>query len=151
LKSLIPEKITLVEVGPRDGLQNEATYVPVTVKLQFIKLLANAGLSVIEATSFVSAKWVPQMADAKELMQQLNQQKGIRYPVLTPNMKGFENAINAGAKEVAIFAAASETFSKRNINCGIDESINKFKPLVKAAQSKNIPVRGYISCSVDCC
>ncbi len=150
MTSLVSKKITLVEVGPRDGLQNESTYVPVTVKLKLIKLLEDAGLSVIEATSFVSAKWVPQMADAEEVMQQLNQKKGIRYPVLTPNMQGFENAINAGAKEVAIFAAASETFSKHNINCSIEESLKKFQPLVKAAQSKNIPVRGYISCVMGC-
>ncbi len=150
MTSLVSKKITLVEVGPRDGLQNESTYVPVTVKLKLIKLLEDAGLSVIEATSFVSAKWVPQMADAEEIMQQLNQKEGIRYPVLTPNMQGFENAINAGAKEVAIFAAASETFSKHNINCSIEESLKKFQPLVKAAQSKNIPVRGYISCVMGC-
>ncbi|MCP4414194.1 MAG: hydroxymethylglutaryl-CoA lyase [Gammaproteobacteria bacterium] len=150
MTSLVPKKITIVEVSPRDGLQNESTYVPVAIKIELIKLLEDAGLSVIEATSFVSAKWVPQMADAKELMQQLKQKKGIRYPVLTPNMQGFKNAINAGAKEVAIFAAASETFSKRNINCGIEESLKKFQPLVKAAQSKNIPVRGYISCVMGC-
>ncbi|MCP4273900.1 MAG: hydroxymethylglutaryl-CoA lyase, partial [Gammaproteobacteria bacterium] len=142
MTSLVSKKITIVEVGPRDGLQNESTYVPVTVKLKLIKLLEDAGLSVIEATSFVSAKWVPQMADAEEVMQQLNQKEGIRYPVLTPNMQGFENAINAGAKEVAIFAAASEAFSKHNINCSIEESLKNFQPLVKAAQSKNIPVRG---------
>jgi len=150
MTSLVSNKITIVEVGPRDGLQNEPTYVPVNVKLKLINLLEDAGLSVIEATSFVSPKWVPQMADAKEVMQQLKQKKGIRYPVLTPNMKGFENALNAGAKEVAIFAAASETFSKKNINCSIDESLKNFQPLVKEAQSKNIPVRGYISCVMGC-
>ena len=150
MSTLLPKKVTIVEVGPRDGLQNEATLVPVAIKLKLIELLADAGLSVIEATSFVSPKWVPQMADASSLMQQLRQQPGIRYPVLTPNMKGFEAAIKAGAKEVAIFGAASETFSQRNINCSIEQSLARFEPLLDAAKALHIPVRGYISCVLGC-
>ena len=146
----LPKRVTLVEVGPRDGLQNETAVVPVKVKLQLIELLSDAGLSVIEATSFVSPKWVPQMADAEQVMHNLKQRNAIRYPVLTPNMKGFERAIAAGAKEVAIFGAASESFSQKNINCSIDESLNKFLPVVEAAQSQNIPVRGYVSCVMGC-
>ncbi len=114
MPNLCPEKITIVEVGPRDGLQNEQTIVPVEIKLELIELLANAGLSVIEATSFVSPKWVPQMGDAKILMERLSQKPNIRYPVLTPNLQGYTSAVNAGAKEVAIFGAASESFSMKN-------------------------------------
>ena len=150
MTNLLPEKVTIVEVGPRDGLQNEVTTVPVEIKLQLIDLLADAGLSVIEATSFVSPKWVPQMADAKILMQQLNQRENIRYPVLTPNMKGFEMALASGAKEVAIFGAASESFSQKNINCSIEESLNKFEPVLVAAKSAGIVVRGYVSCVMGC-
>jgi len=150
MSQLLPKKVTIVEVGPRDGLQNEATIVPVEKKLQLINLLADAGLSVIEATSFVSPKWVPQMADAKDLMAQLETDNNIRYPVLTPNMEGFELAVNAGAKEVAIFGAASETFSIKNINCSIKQSLARFLPVVEAAKSKNIAVRGYVSCVMGC-
>jgi len=150
MNTLIPENVTIVEVGPRDGLQNEPETVPVTVKLELIKLLEKAGLSVIEATSFVSPKWVPQMADAEQLVQQLVQKKGIRYPVLTPNMKGFEMAVASGAKEVAIFGAASESFSLHNINCDIKQSMKKFQPLVTSALASNIPVRGYVSCVMGC-
>lgn len=147
---MLPDKVTLVEVGPRDGLQNESTMIPVRVKIQLIELLADAGLTVIEATSFVSAKWVPQMADASLLMQQLIQRSNIRYPVLTPNIKGFEQAIASGAKEIAIFAAASELFSQKNINCGVEESLNRFGPVLSAAKAMKIPVRGYISCVLGC-
>ena len=150
MSELLPDSVTIVEVGPRDGLQNESTIVPIEIKLKLIDQLADAGLSVIEATSFVSAKWVPQMADAVQLMQQLTQRENIRYPVLTPNMKGFEMAIDSGAKEVAIFAAASETFSQKNINCSIDESIERFKPILEASKIQNIPVRGYVSCVLGC-
>jgi len=150
MSNILPEKVTIVEVGPRDGLQNESAIVPVEIKVQLIELLTNAGLSVIEATSFVSPKWVPQMADAEALMHKLKQRKNIRYPVLTPNMKGFEMAIASGAKEVAIFGAASESFSQKNINCSIEESLQRFLPVLKAAQSKNIPVRGYVSCVLGC-
>ena len=150
MSRLLPKKVTIVEVGPRDGLQNESKIVPVDIKLELISLLADAGLSVIEATSFVSAKWVPQMADAETLMHKLIQRQNIRYPVLTPNMQGFENALASGAKEVAIFAAASESFSQKNINCSIEESLERFVPLLAAAKSNNIPVRGYISCVLGC-
>ncbi|MFT5452895.1 MAG: hydroxymethylglutaryl-CoA lyase [Enterobacterales bacterium] len=146
----LPDKVTIVEVGPRDGLQNESMMVPVDVKLQLINLLGKAGLTVIEATSFVSPKWVPQMADAEILMQRLKQEKHIRYPVLTPNLQGFERALAAGAKEVAIFGAASESFSQKNINCSIDESLTRFQPVIEAAKLANIPVRGYVSCVMGC-
>lgn len=148
--NLTPNHVKIVEVGPRDGLQNEATLVPVEIKLKLIELLADAGLSTIEATSFVSPKWVPQMADAQVLMQQLQQRNNIHYPVLTPNMKGLEAALNAGAKEVAIFGAASETFSQRNINCSIEESLERFVPVINAAKENSIPVRGYVSCVMGC-
>ena len=150
MNSKLPKKVTIVEVGPRDGLQNESTMLPVEIKLQLIEELSNAGLTVIEATSFVSPKWVPQMADAEMLMQQLHQKKHIRYPVLTPNLQGFERAIAAGAKEVAIFGAASESFSQKNINCSIDQSLERFQPVIEAAKSHNIPVRGYVSCVMGC-
>ncbi len=145
-----PDKVTIVEVGVRDGLQNESTIVPVETKLQLIQLLEQAGLSVIEATSFVSPKWVPQMADAEQLMLALEQQPSIRYPVLTPNLKGFERAIAAGAKEVAIFGSASESFSQKNINCSILESLERFRPVAEAAKAQDIPVRGYVSCVMGC-
>ncbi|MCP3672995.1 MAG: hydroxymethylglutaryl-CoA lyase [Gammaproteobacteria bacterium] len=148
--NLTPQHVKIVEVGPRDGLQNEATLVPVEIKLRLIELLADAGLSTIEATSFVSPKWVPQMADAQVLMKQLKQRNNIHYPVLTPNMNGFETALNAGAKEVAIFAAASESFSQRNINCSIEESLERFVPMIDAAKANNIRVRGYVSCVMGC-
>lgn len=150
MSAVSPPKVTIVEVGPRDGLQNEVATVPLDVKLALIDELAAAGLKVIEATSFVSPKWIPQMADAALLMQRLKQQDHVRYPVLTPNLKGFEAAIQAGAKEVAIFAAASETFSQKNINCSIDESMQRFEPIMIKAKAQNIPVRGYISCVMGC-
>ena len=150
MKASLPDKVTIVEVGPRDGLQNEKTILSVEVKLQLIELLYEAGISVIEAASFVSPKWVPQMADAEILMQKLQQHENIRYPVLTPNIKGFELALASGAKEVAIFGAASESFSQKNINCSIDESIKRFRPVMDAAEANNIPVRGYVSCVMGC-
>ncbi|RLA05021.1 MAG: hydroxymethylglutaryl-CoA lyase [Gammaproteobacteria bacterium] len=150
MPNLCPEKITIVEVGPRDGLQNEQTIVPVEIKLELIELLANAGLSVIEATSFVSPKWVPQMGDAKILMERLSQKPNIRYPVLTPNLQGYTSAVNAGAKEVAIFGAASESFSMKNINCSIEQSLERFVPIVAAAKEQDILVRGYVSCVMGC-
>ncbi|NQV42759.1 MAG: hydroxymethylglutaryl-CoA lyase [Candidatus Marinimicrobia bacterium] len=150
MSGLLPDKVTIVEVGPRDGLQNESVIVPLDVKLELINQLAAAGLKVIEPTSFVSPKWVPQMADALSLMQNLIQQKHVRYPVLTPNIKGFESAIQAGAKEVAVFASASETFSQKNINCSIDESIDRFEAIMARASILNIPVRAYVSCVMGC-
>ncbi|WP_444994029.1 hydroxymethylglutaryl-CoA lyase [Aliikangiella sp. IMCC44359] len=142
--------VKIIEVGVRDGLQNEPTPVPTEIKLKLIEKLVASGLSVIEATSFVSPKWVPQMADHQQIMQQLPQNSNVNFPVLTPNIKGFENAVSAGAKEVAVFAAASESFSKKNINCTIDESIQRFTPIFEQAKAKEIKVRGYVSCVLGC-
>jgi len=147
---LLPEFVKIVEVGVRDGLQNESTPVPTPVKLQLINLLIESGLSVIEATSFVSPKWVPQLADQAQVMENLPNNKNVNFPVLTPNLKGFNSAINAGAKEVAVFAAASESFSQKNINCSIEESIARFEPIFQKAKLLNVPVRGYISCVLGC-
>jgi isopropylmalate/homocitrate/citramalate synthase len=146
----IPQKVRIVEVGPRDGLQNEALRLPTDTKLEFIRMLADAGLKTIEATAFVSPKWVPQMADHAELMLALPRREGVVYPVLVPNLRGFESAVAAGATEVAVFAAASETFSQRNINCSIAESIDRFKPVFDAAQTTGVRVRGYVSCVLGC-
>jgi hydroxymethylglutaryl-CoA lyase len=146
----LPKRARVVEVGPRDGLQNEAKTVPTATKVALIERLADAGLKTIEAGSFVSPKWVPQMADTAAVMQALKRQPGVVYEVLVPNLKGFEAARAAKADEVAIFAAASESFSRRNINCSIAESIERFAPVMAAAKAARIPVRGYISCVVDC-
>lgn len=146
----LPRAVRLVEVGPRDGLQNEAAMVPTDVKVTLIELLADAGFPVVEATSFVSPKWVPQMADAAEVMAGIRRKPGVRYPVLTPNLKGFEAARAAGADEVAVFVAASESFSKRNINCTIAESLARAAPVFAAARAAGIRVRGYISCVLGC-
>jgi hydroxymethylglutaryl-CoA lyase len=146
----LPPSVRLVEVGPRDGLQNEKAMVPTDVKVALIDGLADAGFAAIEATSFVSPKWVPQMADAAAVMARIRRRPGVRYPVLTPNMKGFEAAAAAGADEVAVFVAASETFSRKNINCGIAESLERAQPIFAAAKSKGIRVRGYISCVLGC-
>jgi hydroxymethylglutaryl-CoA lyase len=146
----LPGKVRLVEVGPRDGLQNEATMVPTDVKVALIDLLTDAGHVAIEATSFVSPKWVPQMADAAEVMARIRRKPGVRYPVLTPNMKGFEAAVAARADEVAVFVAASESFSQKNINCGIAESLERVRPIFAAAKDKAVRVRGYISCVLGC-
>ncbi|MBS1766458.1 MAG: hydroxymethylglutaryl-CoA lyase [Acidobacteria bacterium] len=145
-----PSRVTLVDVGARDGLQNESVQVATADKLRLIHGLAEAGLPVVEATSFVSPKWVPQMADAAEVMAGLVRKAGVRYPVLTPNLKGFEAAVDAGAGEVAVFAAASESFSHRNINCSIAESLERFAPVMEAAKAKGVPVRGYVSCVLGC-
>ena len=142
--------VRIVEVGPRDGLQNEKQIVPTDTKLELIARLADAGLRDIEATSFVSPKRVPQMADHAELMRRLPRRDGVSYPVLTPNLQGFEAALQAGAREVAVFASASEVFSQRNINCSIAESIERFEPLMAAAQRAGVRVRGYVSCVVGC-
>lgn len=150
LFSSIPEYVKIVEVGPRDGLQNEKDIVPTAVKVELIKMLASSGLSVVEATSFVSPKWVPQLADAKDVMEAIRDFKGARFPVLTPNLKGFEAAIAAGAKEVAVFASASEGFSKSNINCSIEDSLVRYHEVALSACKLSIPVRGYISCVVGC-
>jgi len=142
--------VRIVEVGPRDGLQNEPGEVPTAVKLELIERLADAGLPSVEATAFVSPKWVPQMADHTEVMERIHRKPGVSYPVLTPNLKGFEAARATGATEVAVFGAASETFSKKNINCSIDESLERFLPVAKAAKEHGIRVRGYVSCVLGC-
>lgn len=146
----IPDYVKIVEVGPRDGLQNEKNIVPTAVKVELIHRLASSGLPVIEATSFVSPKWVPQLADAKDVMEAVQNVNGPRLPVLTPNLQGFEAAIAAGAKEVSIFASASESFSKSNINCSIEESLIRYRSVALAAKKLSIPVRGYVSCVVGC-
>jgi isopropylmalate/homocitrate/citramalate synthase len=146
----LPTQATLVEVGPRDGLQNEAQPVPTEVKLELIDRLGAAGLTVIEATAFVSPRWVPQMADHDAVLRGLTLRPGVRYPVLVPNMKGFEAALAAGAREIAVFGAASETFSRKNINCSIGESIERFRPVAEAALDAGIALRGYVSCVLGC-
>ena len=145
-----PPKVKLVDVGPRDGLQNEKTMVPSAVKIELVHRLQAAGLREIEVTSFVSPKWVPQMADNAEVMAGIQRKSGVRYSVLTPNMQGFEAAVPSMPDEVVVFAAASEAFSQRNINCSIAESIERFRPVVAAAKARNIHVRGAISCAVGC-
>lgn len=142
--------VILYEVGPRDGLQNEKDFVATEIKVELIDRLSASGLSKIEVTSFVSAKWVPQLADNKEVMQAINRQEGVTYSALTPNLKGFEAAMEAKAVEVAIFAAASEAFSQKNINCSIAESLDRFAPVMERARQENIPVRGYVSCITHC-
>jgi hydroxymethylglutaryl-CoA lyase len=146
----LPKTVRMVEVGPRDGLQNEARTVPAAIKIALIDRLGDAGLGVIEAGSFVSPKWVPQMADTAEVMAGLARRPGVRYPVLVPNMKGYEAARSAGVDEIAVFAAASESFSRRNINCSIAESLERFAPVMAAAKTDGIRVRGYVSCVIDC-
>ena len=146
----LPTKVRIVEMGPRDGLQNEPGTVPTAVKLELIDRLADAGLTAIESTAFVSPKWIPQMADHTEVLKGILRRPGVTYPVLTPNLKGFEAALAAGAMEVAIFGAASESFSKKNINCSIAESLERFQPVAEAAAKNNVRVRGYVSCVVGC-
>ena len=149
-----PSRVKLVDVGPRDGLQNEKTPVPAAVKIELVHRLQEAGLREIEVTSYVSPKWVPQMADAAEVMAGFERKPGVRYSVLTPNMKGFEAAVAPPRAlwpdEIVVFGAASEAFSQRNINCSIAESIERFRPVVEAARAQNIYVRGAISCTVGC-
>ena len=146
----LPARVRMVEVGPRDGLQNEAKSVPAPIKIALIERLADAGLRAVEAGAFVSPKWVPQMADSAAVLARIKRKPGVRYPVLVPNMKGFEAARAAGAEEIAIFAAASETFSQRNTNCSIDESFERFAPVMATAKREGVAVRGYVSCVVDC-
>lgn len=142
--------VTLVEVGPRDGLQNEKRALDVSTRVELIHQLSACGITVIEAGSFVSPKWVPQMADTELVMNALNPSQGTRYPVLVPNMQGMERALSCGVKEIAVFAAASETFSQHNINCSIAESVQRFEPVINAAKNSGIRVRGYISCVLGC-
>lgn len=146
----MPSYVKIVEVGPRDGLQNEKSIIPTKVKVDLIHRLTTTGLSVIEATSFVSPKWVPQLADAKDVMEEIRNMEGIHFPVLTPNLKGFKAAIAAGAKEVAVFASASEAFSLSNINCSIKDSLARYQDVAHAAKALGVPVRGYVSCVVGC-
>ena len=146
----LPKQVRMVEVGPRDGLQNEAQIVPAATKIALIERLAEAGLAVVEAGSFVSPKWIPQMTDTAEVLAGLERKPGVSYPVLVPNMKGFEAARAAGVEEIAIFGAASESFSQRNINCSIAESLERFAPVATAARQHGMRLRGYISCVVDC-
>jgi hydroxymethylglutaryl-CoA lyase len=140
----------MVEVGPRDGLQNEKTMVPTEIKVALIDRLTDAGLPAIEATSFVSPKWVPQMSDNARVMASIRRKPGVRYPVLTPNLKGLEAALAAGCDEVAIFTAASETFSQKNVNCSISKSLERARPVAQAAKAHGVRVRGYISCVLGC-
>ncbi len=149
-RALLPSRVRLVEVGPRDGLQNEKATVPTEVKVALIDRLSDAGFPAIEAASFVSKKWVPQMADAADVMARIRRKDGVRYPVLTPNMQGFDAALEAKADEVAVFVAASETFSRKNINCGIAESLDRARPIFAAAKAHGVRVRGYISCVLGC-
>ena len=146
----LPQRVRIVEVGPRDGLQNEKAEVPTRIKLELIERLSDAGLPAVEATAFVSPKWIPQMADHTEVLERIRRKPGVSYPVLTPNLKGFEAARAAGATEVAIFGAASEAFSQKNINCSIAESLARFRPVADAAHAANVRLRGYISCVLGC-
>lgn len=146
----LPTQVRIVEVGPRDGLQNEKHIIPTATKIQLINNLVDAGLTYIEAGSFVNPKWVPQMADSDEVFAGIARKPGVTYAALTPNLQGYERAIKANANEVAIFAAASEAFSQKNINCSISESIKRFETLINAAKAQQIPVRGYISCIAGC-
>lgn len=144
------EHVRIFEMSPRDGLQNEARLIPTAQKIELVDRLSECGFDRIEVTSFVSPKWVPQMADAAEVMAGITRKPGIGYAVLTPNLKGYEGARAARADEVAIFASASEGFSRKNINCTIAESLQRFEPVVAAAKADGMPVRGYISCVVEC-
>ena len=146
----LPSRVKMVEVGPRDGLQNEKDAVPAEVKIALIDRLSAAGLPVIEAGAFVSPRWVPQMADSAEVLAGIARRPGVSYPVLVPNMKGFEAARRAGAQEIAVFGAASEAFTQRNINCSIAESMARFAPVAEAARAAGMAVRGYVSCVLGC-
>jgi hydroxymethylglutaryl-CoA lyase len=146
----IPKRVTVVEVGPRDGLQNEDSVVPTAVKIAFIDALTAAGLPVVEATSFVNPKSIPQLADAADVMKGINRREGVRYPVLVPNERGMDRAMAAGAREIAVFTAASESFTRHNINATIAESIERFVPVVVRAKAQGVRVRGYISTCFGC-
>ena len=146
----LPNKVKMIEVGARDGLQNEPVQVSTADKIALIDQLTEAGLSVVESGAFVSPKWVPKMADTADVMAGIHRREGVIHTVLTPNMQGFDAAMAAGADEVAVFGAASETFSQKNINCSIAESLERFAPVVAAANVKGIPVRGYVSCILGC-
>ncbi|XP_013790263.1 hydroxymethylglutaryl-CoA lyase, mitochondrial-like [Limulus polyphemus] len=147
---LFPEQIKIVEVGPRDGLQNEKEVVPTLIKVEFINKLSLCGLQVVEATSFVSPKWVPQMGDHKDVYEAITKHRNVSYPVLVPNVKGLEAALSVGVKEIAIFGAASETFTRKNINCSIEESLQRFEDVMMLAKQEQVKVRGYVSCALGC-
>ena len=144
------ETISIFEVGPRDGLQNIKNEIPVNKKIELINILSTTGIEKIECGSFVSAKWVPQMRGTNEIFEEIMRGDGVKYTALTPNLKGFENALHAKVDEVAVFAAASETFSQKNVNCSINESLARFRDLFNKASEKKVPVRGYVSCIVEC-
>jgi isopropylmalate/homocitrate/citramalate synthase len=146
----LPKSVEIVEVGPRDGLQNEPQSLPAAVKVALIERLAEAGCRVVEAGAFVSPKWVPQMADTAEVLAALRRRPGVRYPVLVPNLKGLDRALAAGVEEIAVFGAASETFTQRNINCSIAESLERFVPVCREALAAGLRVRGYVSCVLGC-
>jgi hydroxymethylglutaryl-CoA lyase len=146
----LPGKVSIVDVGPRDGLQNEKVMIPADVKVELVDRLTDAGFGAIEVTSFVSPKWVPQMSDAADVMARIRRKPGVTYSVLVPNMQGFEDALAAKADEIVVFGAASEAFSQKNINCSIAESIERFRPVAEAARLHGIHVRGAISCAVGC-
>ncbi|MCB1862756.1 MAG: hydroxymethylglutaryl-CoA lyase [Chromatiaceae bacterium] len=146
----LPDKVKLVEVGPRDGLQNESRQVPSAIRVELIRRLAASGLKVIEAGSFVSPKWVPQMAASAEVFAALDHQIGVSYPMLVPNIRGLEAALEAGVKEIAVFAAASESFSQKNINCSIGQSIGRYREVIGEALNRGLRVRGYVSCVLGC-
>ncbi|NNH32761.1 hydroxymethylglutaryl-CoA lyase, partial [Rhizobium sp. SEMIA 4085] len=150
MTALHQEHVSIVEMAPRDGLQNEEHFIGTADKIALVDMLSDCGYERIEVTSFVSPKWVPQLVDAAEVMARIRRVPGVRYTVLTPNMKGFEAALSARADEVAIFAAASESFSQHNINCSIAESIDRFRPIAQASSAHGIPLRGYVSCVVEC-
>jgi len=146
----LPAKVKVVEVGPRDGLQNEPRTVPTALKVQFIDRLSATGLSAIECTAFVSPRRVPQLADNASVMAAIHRKPGVSYPVLVPHMRGFEAAVAAGVREIAVFGATTETFTQRNIHCSVAESLERFRPVVAAARAHGVRVRGYVSCAIDC-
>src|SRR5690348_13162893 len=146
----VPQQVKIVEVGPRDGLQNEKEFVPTEIKIDLVNRLSAAGFRNIESASFVSPKWVPQMADGAQVMAGIERREGTTYSVLTPNMLGFDGALAAHADEIVIFGAASEAFSQKNINCSIAESIARFEPVARAAKESGMRVRGSISCALGC-
>ena len=147
---MLPEYVKIVEVGPRDGLQNEPESIPTEVKINLIEKLVDAGISVVESGSFVSPKWVPQMASSSDVFTGIHKRVGVSYPMLVPNLRGLELALEAGVEEIAIFVAASETFAQKNINCTIDQSFDRYRQVVEKAQIENLKVRGYISCVLGC-
>ncbi len=146
----LPNRVTVVEVGPRDGLQNESASIPTAVKVAFVNALSEAGLPVIEVTSFVRPDAIPQLADAEDVMREIERRPGVRYPVLVPNLRGFERALGAGVHEIAVFTAASETFAARNINATIAESLERFKPVIERAKTQQMRVRAYVSTCFGC-